>query len=100
MMVLLDEVHIKQGLVYNKHTGELIGFVDLGDINNHLMQLKRSMQDLASQSLEPLSKSMLVVMIRGLLSSFQFPYAQFPCASLTGEQMYNIFWEGIARLER
>ena len=42
VMILLDEMHIKQGLVYNKHTGELIGFVDLGDINNHLMQLEYS----------------------------------------------------------
>ena len=31
-----DEVKIKENLVLNKHTCELIGFTDLGSINNHL----------------------------------------------------------------
>ena len=99
MMVLLDEMHIKEGLVYNKHTGELVGFVDIGDINNHLMQVNMSLQGsrASKQALKSLSRTMLVVM---LFSSFQFPYAQFACANLTGEQMYNIFWEGVERLER
>ena len=95
-------MHIKGGLVYNKHTVELVGFVDIGDINNHLMQVNMSLQGsrASKQALKSLSKTMLVVMIRGLFSSFQFPYAQFACANLTGEQMYNIFWEGVERLER
>ena len=98
MMLLLDEMHIKEGLVYDKHSGKLIGFVDLGDINNHLLQLEKSLMQ--GQSLQSLSKSMLVVMIRALFSSFQFPYAQFPCSSLTGDQLFNVFWEAVDRLER
>jgi len=30
VFVLIDEVYLKEGLVYNKHTGSLIGFSDLG----------------------------------------------------------------------
>ena len=48
----------------------------------------------------PLAKTMLVVMVRGLFSSLQFPYAQFPCASLSGDQFFPVFWEAVARLER
>ena len=29
-MLLLDEMKIKSNLVFDKHSGELIGFVDLG----------------------------------------------------------------------
>ena len=30
VLLLLDEMHIKEDLVFDKHSGELIGFVDLG----------------------------------------------------------------------
>ena len=31
-----DEMKIKEGLVYNKHSGEIIGYTDLGGINDEL----------------------------------------------------------------
>ena len=40
--LLIDEMHIKEDLVYNKHSGKLIGFVDLADINNHLARFEQS----------------------------------------------------------
>lgn len=49
---------------------------------------------------EPLAKSMLVIMIRGLFSKFQFAYAQFSCSDLNGCQLYPIFWEAVERIER
>ena len=49
---------------------------------------------------ESLAKSMLVLMVRGLFSKLQFAYATFPCASLSGCQLYPIFWEAVERLER
>ena len=33
-MILMDEMKIQESLVWDKHTGELIGFVDLGDTEN------------------------------------------------------------------
>lgn len=38
---LSNEMYMIEGLVYNKHTGTLVGFVGLGDINNHLPALKK-----------------------------------------------------------
>ncbi len=32
----LDEMYIHEGIVFDKSTGKLIGFTDLGDITNHL----------------------------------------------------------------
>ena len=93
----MDEMHIKEGLVFDKHSGELIGFTSLGEMNDHIANLEKAGR---TQTLEPLAKSMLVLMVRGLLSGFKFPYAQFPCSSLTGDQLYNIFWEAVERLER
>ena len=40
--LIYDEVKIKEDLVYNKHSGELIGFVDITNINHHLTALEQS----------------------------------------------------------
>ncbi len=85
--------------MYDKHTGELIGFTNLGDINSHLLRLQQSLEGKES-TMTTLANSLLVIMVRGLFSSLQFPYAQFPCAKLSGELMYDIFWEAVERLER
>jgi len=46
-----------------------------------------------------LAKTMMVFMVHGLFSSLQFTYAQFPCAELTGELLYDPFWEAVRRVE-
>ena len=38
VVLLLDEMYIHEDLVYNKHFGKLTGFVDLGEVNNHLKE--------------------------------------------------------------
>ena len=125
----MDEMHIKADLVYDKFSGiiyywvynscvlaivlwlslisimctltigALLGFTNLGDIDTRLTQLERSIERGKSESL-PLTNTMLVFMVRGLFSGLQFPYAQFPCASLSGDQLFPLFWEAVARLER
>ena len=97
VMLILDEMKIREDLVYDKCTDELIGFTDLGDINNHLLQFEKSLQD---QQIPTLADSMLVFMVGGLFISLQYPYAQFPCASITGDLLYNPVWEAVYRLER
>ena len=42
---------------------------------------------------------MMVFMVRGLFSSLQFPYAQFACADITGDMLYDSFWEAVRRIE-
>lgn len=34
--LLIDEMYICEGIVYDKHSGRIIGFTDLGDVTNHL----------------------------------------------------------------
>ena len=41
MVLILDEMHIKEDLVYDKHTGELVGFTNLGSINQHLQAFEK-----------------------------------------------------------
>jgi len=71
------------GVVYDKHSGSLIGFTDLGNVNNLLMEFERSLE--SGVHTENLSKTMFVFMVRGLFIRLQFPYAQFACSSVTGD---------------
>ena len=111
---------VKEGLVYNKHTGniyvlnivcfiatfplahagELIGFVNLTDINQHLCTLERNCTNEDDEAhLPQLATHLLVFMVRGICSSLKFPYAQFPVRSLSGEVLHPIVWECVESLE-
>uniref|UniRef100_A0A1X7TI06 THAP-type domain-containing protein n=1 Tax=Amphimedon queenslandica TaxID=400682 RepID=A0A1X7TI06_AMPQE len=101
--IIADEMYIKQGLVYDKTTGDLVGYCRIGEINDHLLQLEREYTESngdAANNTHTLAKTMLVLMIRGLFTSLTFPYASFATSNLTGEQMVPIFYEGIMRIER
>ena len=98
VILLLDEMHIKESLVFDKHTGDLIGFTDLGDINSHLLALEQSLND--SKSHSSLASTVMTFMVRGLFSHLRFPYAYFPCHNITGDLLYDPFWEAVYRLER
>ena len=37
-------MHIREDLVFNKNTGALVGFVNLGETNSHLIDYERSLQ--------------------------------------------------------
>ena len=43
-------MEVQEDLVWNKHTGELIGFVDLGDLHTNYATLQ-SVEELASHIL-------------------------------------------------
>ena len=96
--LVMDEVHIKDDLVYDKHEGALVGFVNLGDTNNHLLQFEAAL--LGDSVPCPLAKFMLVLMVPGLFSKVYFPYAQFACSKLSGDLLMDPVWEAISRLER
>lgn len=98
IFLLIDEIYLKEGLVYNKSTGSLIGFSDLGSVPQQLDEFERK---LASDTppTRPLAKTMMVIMVRGIFCDIKFPYAQFPMASGTAGDLYPLVWRAIDRLE-
>ena len=41
MVLLIDEMKVREDLVFDRN-GEVIGYVDVGDINNRLRKLEKS----------------------------------------------------------
>lgn len=67
--LLLDEMYVRENLVYHKSTGRLVGFSDLGEVNNHLLAFERSLQGNGGGSQHPpLAKTIMVIMVRGLFT--------------------------------
>ena len=98
--IIFDEMYIKEDLVYNKHTNNLVGFANLGETNNHLLAFERSLQAASSNDkLELLARTMMVMMVRGLFSRLEFPYVQLPCNKLVGDLLFQPFWEAVRRIE-
>ena len=92
--LIIDEMKSKkEGLVYNKQCGKVVGFADLGYINNELMQLEKSTE-------HPLiATHVLVLMVRGLFFKLEFPYTHFPTEGVSADTLYPIVWEAVRRLE-
>lgn len=42
---------------------------------------------------------MLVFMVRNLFSKLEYPYAQFPCSSLSSDLIFPLVWDCVERLE-
>ena len=69
--LVLDEMKVKEGLVYNKHTGKVIGFTQQGDINDALLSLEQEGDH------PSVAKYLLALMVCGTLCNLNFPYAHF-----------------------
>ena len=65
----------------------------------HLTALQKAKQKRVESDMPQLATSMLVLFVKGLFSSLEFAYAQFPCTDLVGPLMYDLVWEAVARLE-
>ena len=100
VIILIDEMHVKEGLVYNKHSGKMIGFVDLGEVNNQLIAFEQSLESSSKAPVPVLANSMLVMMVRGIFTQLRYVYAQFPRARITGDLLFLPFWKAVCRLER
>ena len=95
VVLLFDEMKLSESLVYDKHSAQVIGFVQLGDVNDQLTQFEHSVD-----VHPPIATHMLGLMVCGVFSNLHFPYAHFATSdNLTGENLFLIMWEAIERLE-
>ena len=99
VVLAFDEMKIKESLVYDKHNAKVLGFVDLGQVNNELQELEESCSE-DGRLCRPVATHMLVLMVRGIFTSLQFPYAHFPTKALSADSLLAIIWEAVERLER
>ena len=97
VIIVFDEMKIKEGLVFDKYNDQLVGFVTLDDVSNCLMDLERKC--LSSALAVTIATRMLVLMVRGVTIHLCFLFAQFPTDDITAYQLYSLVTDAILRLE-
>lgn len=100
VVLMWDEMKIKEDLVFDKHTCELIGFANAGEINNHLDSFKRQCNNPTQNGHPNVATHMLMFVARGIFTSLEFPYAQFPTRDASADTLFPIVWDAVAQLER
>ena len=97
--IIHDEVSIRQELVFDD-TGKLIGFVDLGSVQNAIDELEVLLSSKTSSTLVPEEAThMFVFMVVGLFTEFKMPVCYFPTTTIKSFALFNVFWKCVEELE-
>ena len=89
--ILFDKIKIHENLVWDKHYGELIGFVDLGDINVNFATLKNT---------QTLATHVLVFLVKSFVNPLSYSFATFATDGITAYQIMPMFWQAVNYLEK
>ena len=85
----MDEMKIKSGLVFNKHTGSLVGFVDLGDVNRDIQKIMSGEHQESTS--DNLASHVFVLMARAVFKpSLCVPVAHYFSSNLKGKISVNV----------
>ena len=68
-VLLLDEMKIKQILVYDKNESNIVGFVNLGEVNNQLAKFEKETSNDTDSSCGEVASTL---MVRGVFFDFDF----------------------------
>lgn len=79
-MLIFDEMKVREGLVFDISTGNIIGYTDTGNINDRLKKFEAQLNG-KSES-HDVATHMLAVCIRGIFINLDYPLGQF---STTGK---------------
>ena len=71
-------------MVWLKHNGELIGYVDLCDIDLNYDTLSK---------VTTVASHVLVILIHSIVNSFKFSFANFATDGISASQMFPLLWK-------
>ena len=85
-----DEMKIQSNLVYDKYSGELIGYVDLGDPDINYTTFVKD---------DELATHALVYYVRGIATDLKFCLSYFATNGIKSYQIMSTFWRAVSILE-
>ena len=91
IVLLMDEMKIQEKLVWDKDNGELIGYVDLGNIDLNYATLSK---------VTTVASHVFVFLIRSIVNPFKFSLANFATDGISAPQMFPLLWKAISICEK
>uniref|UniRef100_A0A7M6DPD0 Uncharacterized protein n=1 Tax=Clytia hemisphaerica TaxID=252671 RepID=A0A7M6DPD0_9CNID len=101
VVLIFDEMKIKSGLVYCKTTGKLVGFTEMGRINDEIEEFGRlcnTDKDDADED-RPIAKYVIVFMVRGICSGLNYSFGHFASEGFESDQIFYCAYEATRILE-
>ena len=86
----MDEMKIQSDLVFDKNSGDLVGFMDLGDPMTNFACLDDK---------DMIATHALAFLVRGLCTDVKHIIAYFFTGNVTSYQLMPIFWKVVSTLE-
>ena len=91
VVLIMDEMNVQEDLVYDKTGTELLGFTNLGTINENLLELEEISRSDKPSAPPPFTTHMLTLMVRGIFFKLEFPYVSFPTSGIIHFLFYKYF---------
>ena len=79
--------------MYDKHTGQIVGFVSVGDIGENLSDMEQKCTGSSVQS--PISIHLLFIMVRGIFFKTEFPNGNSGTKGVSVDALFSFVWEVI-----
>ena len=80
----MDEMTVQENLVWDKHTGDLIGFVYLDDPHLNYATLH-----------DEVASHILVFLVHSVINPLKFSLANFATSNATAVQMFPLLWKAV-----
>ena len=88
--LVMDEMKIQSNLGFDKYSGNLICFIDLGDPMTNFANLQKD---------DSMARHALAFLVRGLCTDVKHVIAYFFTGNVTSFQLMSIFWKVVSTLE-
>ena len=95
--LFFDEVKIKEGLVFDPSTFELIGFTDIGDDETDIPTVLNDDKVTATPQ-KNIATHVLQFFYKSLFAKFEFPCAFFLTKGVTAQKLNRVFRQGVSLL--
>ena len=86
VVILKDEMKIQENLVWDKHTGELIGYFDLGNTELNYVTLPK---------VNEFPSHVTVFLVRSIANPFKFILANFATKDFQASQIFPLLWKAL-----
>ena len=91
MSIIFDEMKIQEDLVWDKYSGQRIGFIDLGDTHTNFATL---------DDVKEFATHVLISLVKSIVNPLSYSLATFAATGVISFQIMPIFLRAVLYLEK
>ena len=99
--ILFDEMKIQANLVYKKSTGKIVGFTEMGSINEEMSEFQRHVdsENVDEKPDRKLAQYVNLFMVRGIFTNLCYPFGYHASVGFKSDELFPVVWEATGVLE-